>query len=690
MLNKIISFALFCLISFVPTYAMEPEITNKIHEITAQVSTSNRDVRDKASLDLSPYKSFPPVELDQTLLECLFSDHYISINPGDTKNPTDIPYGHILYNAILFGSKVSDDKYAKLQDILEKHKKITINDSVTISAILVENSIDPRSANTFSVKDTHPESVLAQYDVYIGENLYQESDKKFNSGSHPFRFMLSVTKNKPSIANKKTITPQLSTSDKYKKSLSALFRDSGEADSESLKTILYTYPFFINGKTLLANLQEIIKEYPDKVKNFLRLLAKEISLGGKESMSFDEDDLNGLTATWPDIFVDYPTTVQPIPFSGEFYIAKLIANKKLNNDNYVDVINLNEDEFGKTLWARDIFLLQSIPLKDLNRTHPITPLAWYSTQTSLWVAFQILTAQTTQARKEMFSKFLAVGNSLVDENNVHGAMQIIFGLSNGTVQRVMENPPHKDKHENDLLKDPSWLKLQTLAMHPNADKHYNTSNPNRFLSFSALSGKVINWCEEYDSSKDGNVDLLGGIAKVAEKFVSLQRQTFSKAPKLQYSKLVCGIGFCDFGEIRQETLTTISSLLKEYPAECLDAIDASIPRIFEDLRDDCFSNFLKNKGCEKKIILKIFSRGIFSGQQLIQHIQLEGGSFKKIEKLCKLAIPESVAKSILHAQYAERLDPKDYTLVSVKEEKKEVKESKKQAEKTRKKSSSKK
>lgn len=653
MLNKIISYVVLCTIPFISVYAMErnePEVSTKKREGTTQTKANNRDVRDKASPDLSPYKDLPPVELDQPLLELLFNVNRASTSPKNSENSSGIPSNHILYNNIWFGPKASDDKCALIQAILKKGKNS--NSPTVISAVLVKDSIDQRSINTFTLNGRHPRSVFAQYDIYIGEDPYQESDKKPGSVSNPSRFMLSVTNNEAFDATPETTTPQLTASEKYTDSLFVLFKEDKERDpkSESLKTILYTYPFFISGKTLLEHLSELNKKYPEKIKRFMQLLANEASLGGKESMRLDEDDLKVLSIYTP------PAAVQSKLWNGEVNIANLTSKKELNNDNYVDVITLDNDKFGAALWARDFFLLQSIPLKDLKRTDFITPLAWYSTQTSFWVAFQILTAQTKQ---EMFSKFLTIGENLLDANNVHGALQIIFGLSNGALLRVME-PPHKDKHENDLLKDERWLKLQNITGYPNADKHYDSSNPNRFLSFSALSGKLINWCEEYDLLEPGNVEILTGIAKVAESFVSLQRKTFSWDIKPQYGKLVCGIGFCDTGEIRQATLDTISSLLKEYQSEYLDPINISKSMTFEDLQDNCFSNFLENKGCEKKVILKIFSRGIFSGQQLIQYIKFEEKPFDKIEKLGKLGISEPVARSILDAQYAGVLDPHNY------------------------------
>jgi hypothetical protein len=243
---------------------------------------------------------------------------------------------------------------------------------------------------------------------------------------------------------------------------------------------------------------------------------------------------------------------------------------------------------------------------------------------------------------------------------MHGAMQVMTALSMASVGRVLEQSANKDKLEKNVFDDPRFVKLHDIIYYPNADKHFNKRVSNRFLSYSAMSGKLMMWHEEYQTIDDGegNASLLNGMAQVAKSFVELQRTPFVQNIETQYIKLVCGIGYCETGEIRSETLEAISDLLKEPQIE--EEFDTSTQRTFADLKDNYFGNFLKNKGCTNKTIFEIFRKGIYSGHDLIQYLVPKNTSLKKIEMLTTLGITENIAKGILHAQYAGFIDANDY------------------------------
>lgn len=687
MINRIVFYVLFYSTLSLSLYAMETtELEEDTHKGQRVVQPTPREgAKDFAPKSLAPYEKFPPEELDQTLLELLVVPFSASSAPM-IESTGNIVSDHVLYNDTWFGCKASDSKCAALATILQQYKKsvtgvplkstsspLPSDESLGVCAILVPQSQDIRSVNTFSVEGANPESVLASYDIYVNGELQMDSEDTKRS----LRFLLSVTKNKLPIVKKKTATVELTTSEKYMHSVSALFKEADWSGSEHLITITYSYPFFVSGKDLLGHILSLKSAYPDKVKAFVQHLAKEVVLCGTDNLRLDNDDLCaiedflGSKATSSSDSKDVPH-----PETSKF--AQHVSKMELNSDNYVDVANLNIEAFGRALWERDLHCLRGLELKDMIKSQ-ITKLAWYSTQTSRWVALQILTGQTSHAREQLFSKFLDIGISLLDANNVHGTMQVISALTMASVGRILEKPANKDKDkpERSLFEDPRWQRLKDVAFYPNADKHFNPSIPSRFLSFSAMAGRVVTWHEEFGLSEKGNIDILRGIAAVAKSFLNLQRSPFIHDPEAQYVKLVCGIGSCETGEIRAETLETISSLLKDYPPE--EALDIPQVRKFEDLQDSYFCNFLRNKGCEKKVILDLYRKNIFSGHDLMEPMASKTPQ-KKLEKLLRLNIPESIAKGILHAHYAAVVEPKGYMPISTKE---------KEAKKTRKTSTSK-
>lgn len=710
MLNKVIFYALSCTLLVFPMYAMEhvvPEVTAKPGARVTQSSKSNRDVRDQAPLSLQPYTSFPPAEMDQTLLELLILGSRVPIDlnseklkskdvsstplasSGDpavsspsspiSKDSMVVPKGHVLYNNVWFGCKSSDNKCYMLGEILKKNKR-TIGDepSRVIGAFLPKTFV-PRSHNTFSAEGVNPESALASYVIYVNDDLCLEDEKS----KHPLELMFSVTKYNATVEKQKTVKPQLSTPQIYLNSVTAIFQEGDWSETDAFKTldtmksVLYSYPFFVSGEALLDHLRTLKARFPTKIEGFLKHWVLEVSQSGVKNMRLDNDDIIALGETLKTP-VAAPLLIQNEPCISKFKLADLMDNKRSNTDNYVDVLNLNAEYFGDALWARDHFLWQRVVLMDIKKSQH-TELAWYSTQTSRWVALNILLAQNSHTRQEMFSKFLDVGVYLLDSNNIHGAMHIIVAFHMSSMTRVMETTPNKDKQEKDPFEDPRWLRLRNVASYPNADIHFKKAVSDRFLSYSAMAGKLSNWYETFEQANEGHIEILTGIAKVVEGFLGFQKRSFLYDDiKLQYIKLVCGIGYCDTGEIRAETLETISSLIKEYPIE--EQFDPSIPRTFADLQDNLFSNFLINKECKKEVILELFRKSIYSGDDLIKALGTRKTPNKKIEKLVKLGIPERTAKSILDAQYAGVIDPQDYKPVPIKG--KEVKKRKKSTSKS--------
>jgi hypothetical protein len=280
----------------------------------------------------------------------------------------------------------------------------------------------------------------------------------------------------------------------------------------------------------------------------------------------------------------------------------------------IDGMTLNNFKFMNALLARDLALWPR-NIGDLGnlKSENWKTFTFQANQTSDWVALQILSLPTKEARAVLYHKFCMQYRAFIDSGNFHGAAQITLGLTHPALSRLKIHEEAANEIEKNLIDIQNFI---TEGFGPYRVKENALKENSPYFPYGCVIGL------ELEQSK-GNWELLQGDLKTQEDFDNrlFPVKIFSKILKKTWHLPVFPL------ELDDAYLKAVCSfkIHEDTPKVYSDLLDPNLswrnlwsklePKNLEDWTPGYFAQKMREYECEHSIRV-YFDNDVCEGTQL--------------------------------------------------------------------------
>lgn len=246
-------------------------------------------------------------------------------------------------------------------------------------------------------------------------------------------------------------------------------RKKDSFSEQKIKDLVWIYPLFTKESTLINCLSEFKPKYSKFLITFFNTLVLEGFPNGIENLISAEKELAVLKNKFslpPILNINILKNMSPQ--------LKEIQNLSKSKGEKNSWLYFSTGDIAEAMTIRDACLVQSIRMSDIkqwlqNKIHnqsPILKLEKTFQNTVSSIVLEIVKKLDEDIREAVINKFIEIGTILLENKNLHGALQISLALSHGSIYRLLSAKQ---------LSNPDYQSLVMLSLR--YGENYETSYP---------------------------------------------------------------------------------------------------------------------------------------------------------------------------------------------------------------------
>lgn len=389
------------------------------------------------------------------------------------------------------------------------------------------------------------------------------------------------------------------------------FRKIDRFSEQKIKDLVWIYPLFTKEDSLLNCLSEFKTKHSKFVITFLNTLILEGFPNGIENLISAERELEVLKNKFsiPPI-LDINILKNMCPEQKE--IQKL--SKFKGERNYWLYFSANE--IAEAMTIRDACLIQSIRYSNIrewlqnksDNQSPVLILEKIFQSTVSAIVLEIVKKLEEDIRESVINKFIEIGTILLENKNLHGALQFSLALSHGSVYRLLSAKQLGNQDYQSLI-------MFSLQYRENNETNYQPTDKKLLLPITNLFWN--NLLKAYKEISDHKEVVLKNrnLKNLASLILPLSHyRTVCKAKLLFDESTILAKFLCRFEKIADDAIEGYSSLCKTRQLTHYLDMEVSL----KEWTTSHFMKFLENEHFRISKMDDLLREGVYDGELFIE------------------------------------------------------------------------